>query len=73
MNKFSRLCDNKNLLNFRGDLDSDPKKYYPFSVIATLLHRVRKKGTNSILGITSSNTDRFSNFFSPLQSPGNLQ
>ena len=27
------------------------------------LHRVRKKGTNNILRITSSNTDRFSKFF----------
>jgi len=27
------------------------------------IHRVRKKGTNSILGITSSNTRRFSKFF----------
>jgi len=27
------------------------------------IHRVWKKGTNSILGITSSNTDRFSKFF----------
>jgi len=26
-------------------------------------HRVRKKGTNSILGITSSNTGWFSKFF----------
>jgi len=27
------------------------------------IHRVRKKGTNSILGITSSNTGRFTKFF----------
>ena len=30
---------------------------------ATHIHRVRKKGTNSFLGITSSNTGRFSKFF----------
>jgi len=24
-----------------------------------IIHRVRKKGTSSVLGITSSNTDRF--------------
>ena len=43
------------------------QKKFPLRVRPLLqhvnLHRVRKKGTNSILGITSSNTDRFSNFF----------
>jgi len=40
-----------------------PVQSWNWESLISIIHRVRKKGTNSILGITSSNTDRFSQFF----------